>query len=123
MTSLISILSQFETRYKMVLILTIGLILLVHASAGKLQADDRSKAQMHYMTGLKLLKDQSQNAATNNAKANIWFTMAAYEEHEGALFHLGVSYEKGRCVQKDLGLAAHFIAWPPHGIMSPRNII
>ena len=78
---------------------------------------------MHYMTGLKLLKDQSQNAATNNAKANIWFTMAAYEEHEGALFHLGVSYEKGRCVQKDLGLAAHFIAWPPHGIMSPRNVI
>ena len=44
MTSLISIHSQFETRCKMVLILTIGLILLVHASAGKLQADDRSKA-------------------------------------------------------------------------------
>ena len=62
MTYLISILSQFETRYKMVLILTFGLILLVLASAGKLHADDHSKAQMQYMTGLKLLKDQSQNA-------------------------------------------------------------
>jgi uncharacterized protein len=31
--------------------------------------------------------------------------MAAYE---GALFHLGVSYENGRRVQKDLRLAAHF---------------
>jgi len=107
----------------MVLILTLGLILLVLASAGKLHADEHSKAQMHYMTGLKLLKDQSQNAATNHAKADIWFTMAAYEGHEGALFHLGVSYENGRGVQKDLRLAAHFIVWPPHGIMSPRNII
>ena len=39
MTYLISILSQFETRYKMVLILTLGLILLVLGSAGKLYAD------------------------------------------------------------------------------------
>ena len=60
MTYLISILTQFETRYKMVLILTLGLILLVLASAGKLQVNEHSKAQMHYMTGLKLLKDQSQ---------------------------------------------------------------
>jgi len=57
MTYLISILSQFETRYKMVLILTLGLILLVLGSAGKLCADEHSKAQMQYMTGLKLLKD------------------------------------------------------------------
>jgi hypothetical protein len=57
MTYLISILSQFETRYKMVLILTLGLILLVLGSAGKLYADEHSKAQMQYMTGLKLLKD------------------------------------------------------------------
>ena len=49
--------SQFETRYKMVLILTLGLILLVLGSAGKLCADEHSKAQMQYMTGLKLLKD------------------------------------------------------------------
>ena len=89
MTCLISILNQFETRYKMVLNLTLGLILLVLASAGKLHADEHSKAQMHYMTGLKLLKDQSQNAATNHAKANIWFTMAAYEGHKGRCFILG----------------------------------
>jgi hypothetical protein len=108
MTYLISILSQFETRYKLVLILTLGLILLVLASAGKLQANEHSKAQMHYMTGLKLLKDQSQNAASNHTKANIWFTMAAYEGHEGALFHLGAYYEDGRGVQKDSKLAAHF---------------
>ena len=61
MTYLISILSQLETRCKMVLILTFGLILLMLESAGKLQVDNHSKAQMHYMTGLKLLKDQSQN--------------------------------------------------------------
>ena len=54
------------------------------------------------MSGLKLLKNQSQNAASNHAKAYIWFTMAAYEGHEGALFHLGVSYENGPGVQKDL---------------------
>ena len=70
MTYLISILSQFETRYKMVLILTLGLILFVLATAGKLHAEDHSKAQMQYMTGLKLMKDQSKNAATNHAKAN-----------------------------------------------------
>ena len=57
MTYLISILSQFETRYKMVLILTLGLILLVLGSAGTLYADEHSKAQMQYMTGLKLLRD------------------------------------------------------------------
>ncbi len=38
----------------MVLILTFGLTLLVRASAGKLHADDHSKAQVRYMTGLKL---------------------------------------------------------------------
>jgi len=46
MTYLISILSQFETRYKMVLILTLGLILFVLATAGKLHAEDHSKAKM-----------------------------------------------------------------------------
>ena len=78
MTYLIPILSQFENHYKMVLILTFGLILLVLAGAGRLHADDHTKAQMQYMTGLKLLKDQSQHAATNRVKANIRFTMAAY---------------------------------------------
>ena len=96
MTYLISILSQFETRYKMVLILTLGLILLVLASAGKLHADDHSKAQMRYMTGLKLLKDQSQNAATNHAKANIWSTMAAHEGMKGRCFTLGFLMKKAR---------------------------
>ena len=55
MTYPISILSQFETRYKMVLILTLGLILLVLRSPGKLHADEHNKAQIQYMTGLKLL--------------------------------------------------------------------
>ena len=86
MIFLISILSQFETRYKMVLILTFGHILLVLASAGKLHADAHSKVQMLHMTGLKLLENQSQNTTISFAKANIWFTMAAYEGHEGALF-------------------------------------
>ena len=63
-------LSQFETRYKMVLILTLGLILLVLRRPGKLHADEHNKAQLQYMTGLKLLKDQSQNAATNHTEAN-----------------------------------------------------
>ena len=57
MTYLISILSQFETRYKMVLILTLGLILLVLRSPGKLHADEHNEAQIRHMTGLKLLKD------------------------------------------------------------------
>ena len=60
------------------------------------------------MTGLKLLKDQSQDAATNHAKANIRFTMAAYQGLERALFHHDVSYENGCSLQKDLRLAAHF---------------
>ena len=55
----------------MVLILTLGLILLVLRSPGKLHADEHDKAQIQYMTGLKLLKEQSQNAASNHAKANI----------------------------------------------------
>ena len=86
----------------MVLILTFGLILLVLASAGKLHADDHSKTLMQYMTGLKLLKDQSQNG------------IAAHGEHKGALFHLGVSYEKGQGVEKDLRLAAHFYRLHPN---------
>lgn len=60
------------------------------------------------MTGLKLLKDQSQNGITDHAKDNIWFTIAVHGEHKGALFHLGVSYEKGQSVEKGLRLAAHF---------------
>jgi len=79
---------------------------------------------MHYMTGLKMLKDQSQNAASNHAKANIWFTMAAYEGHEGALFHLGAYYENGRGVQKDLKLAAHFchLAAARHHVAAQYNL-
>ena len=53
MSSLIPILNQIENRCKMVLILTFDLILLVLAGAGRLHADDYTKAQMHYMTGLK----------------------------------------------------------------------
>ena len=48
--------------------------------------------------------------------------MAAFEGHEGALFHLGVFYEKGRGVQKDFRLAVHFYRLPSYGIMSLRNI-
>ena len=78
MSYLIPILSQFDNHYKMMLILTSALILLVLAGAARLYADHYTKAQMQYMTGLKLLKNQSQNAATNHAKTNILFTMAAY---------------------------------------------
>ena len=68
---LISTLSQFETRYKMVLILTFGLFQLVLASTDKLHANDHSKVQMQHVTGLKLSKDQSQNVTTIHARANI----------------------------------------------------
>ncbi|MDB0016495.1 hypothetical protein N9E28_02995 [Alphaproteobacteria bacterium] len=78
MSYLIPILSQFDNHYKMMLILTPGLILLVLAGAARLYADHHTKAQMQYMPSLKLLKNQSQNAATNHAKTNILFTMAAY---------------------------------------------
>lgn len=108
MTYLITMLGQFQNRYKMVLILTFGLILLLLASAGKIHAEVQNKAQAQYMTGLKLLADKSDAAAASHAKANIWFTMAASDGHGGALFHLGVSYETGRGVQKNLELAAHF---------------
>jgi hypothetical protein len=78
MSYLFPILSQFANHYKMMLILTLGIILLELAGAGRLHADKHTKTQMQYMTGLKLLKNKSQNAATNRAKANIRFTMAAY---------------------------------------------
>ena len=78
MSYLIPILSQFKNHYNMVLILTLGVILLVFAGAGRLYAGEYTKAQIQHTTGLKLLKDNGQNAATNHAKANIRFTMAAY---------------------------------------------
>ena len=108
----------------MVLIFTFCLILLLLAGAGKLHANDHSKAKMLYMTGLKRLNDQGQNAAISHAKANIWFTMAAYEGHEGALFHLSVSHEKGRGVQKDFGLVAHFyrLAATRHHVAAQYNL-
>ena len=53
MSYLTPILSQIDNRYEMVLILTFDIILLVLAGAGRLHADDYTKAQMHYMTGLK----------------------------------------------------------------------
>ena len=92
----------------MVLILTFGLILLVLAGAGKLYAVDHSKTLIQYMTGLKLLKDQSQNGITDHAKDNIWFSIAVHGELKGALFHLRVPYGKGQSVEKRLRLSAHF---------------
>ena len=53
MNYLIPILREIENRYEMVLILTFFLIMIVLAGAGRLHADDYTKAQMHYMTGLK----------------------------------------------------------------------
>ena len=52
-----SITEAFNLPY---LTLTNGLNLLVIVSAGKLYADDHSKAKMRNMTGLKQLKDQGQ---------------------------------------------------------------
>ena len=50
--------------------------------------------------------------------------MAAYGGHEGALFHLGVSYENGRGVQKGLRLAAHFyrLAAARHHVAAQYNL-
>ena len=50
--------------------------------------------------------------------------MAAYEGHEGALFHLGVSYKNGRGVQKDSRLAAHFyrLAAARHHVAAQYNL-
>ena len=53
MSYLIPILSQIENCCKILLILTFDLILLVLAGAGRLHADDYTKVQMQYMTGLK----------------------------------------------------------------------
>ena len=78
MICLVSILNHLETLHKMMLILTLGPILLMLAGDDKLHPDDHTKAYSRCMTGLKLLKNKSQNAATNRAKANIRFTMAAY---------------------------------------------
>ena len=52
MTYLTPILSQIENRYKMGLILTFDLIILVLAGASRFHADDYIKAQMRYMIGL-----------------------------------------------------------------------
>jgi hypothetical protein len=49
MSYLIPILSQFENHYKMMLILTPGLILLVLAGAARLYADDHTKIRMQYI--------------------------------------------------------------------------
>jgi len=67
---LISILSQLENRYKIELFLKFSPTMLVFAGAGELHANDPKKAQVQCTSGLKLLKDYSQNAATNHAKAN-----------------------------------------------------
>ena len=50
--------------------------------------------------------------------------MAAFEGHEAALFHLGVSYENGRGVQKGLRLAAHFyrLAAARHHVAAQYNL-
>jgi uncharacterized protein len=50
--------------------------------------------------------------------------MAAYEGHERALFHLEVSYEKGRDVRQNLGLAAHFyrLAAARHHVAAQYNL-
>ena len=53
MSYLIPILSQIENCCKILLILTFDLILLVLAGAGRLHADDYTKARMQYTTGLK----------------------------------------------------------------------
>ena len=53
MSYLTSILSRIHNRYKMVLILMFNLIMLVLAGAGRLRADDYTKAQMQHMTGPK----------------------------------------------------------------------
>ena len=62
MSYLIPILSQIENRCEMVLILTFDLILLVLAGAGRLHADDYTKAHIRYVTGLEPRKDQIQIA-------------------------------------------------------------
>ena len=124
MSYLILVLSQFKSHYKMLLILTLGVILLVLAAAGRPHADEHTKAQMQYMTGLKLLKDKSQNTATNHAKANIRSTMAAYYGHEGALFHTSFSCKNSPDVQKFLRLAKHFyrLAAARHHVAAQFNI-
>ena len=125
MSYLILVLSQFKSHYKMLLILTLGVILLVLAAAGRPHADEHTKAQMQYMTGLKLLKDKSQNTATNHAKANIRSTMAAYYGHEGALFHTSFSCKNSPDVQKFLRLAKHFyrLAAARHHVAAQFNIV
>lgn len=94
MTYLISILSQFENRYKMVLILTFGLILLVLAGAGKTHANDHSKAQMQYLTGLKLLKDQSQNVQPTTPRSISVSPLSHIMSMKGRCFTSGFPVKK-----------------------------
>ena len=50
--------------------------------------------------------------------------MAAYEGHEGAFFPLGISYENGRDVQKDLRLVGLFyrLAAARHHVVARYNL-
>jgi hypothetical protein len=56
MSYLISPLRQLDNLYKIELILTLGPALFVFVGAGKLNANDPSKAQVQYTAGLKLKK-------------------------------------------------------------------
>jgi TPR repeat protein len=82
-------------------------MLMLLATVGEIHAKPNNRAQIHYLNGIKLLQ-QKGDAASRHVKANIWFTMAAADGHSGALFHLGVSYQTGRGIEKNLQLAAHF---------------
>ena len=81
MTKLISTRRQFETLLQNGADFEKWQILFLLAGVGGLYANNLSKVQIRYRTGLKLLRDQSQNVVVKHAKANIWFTMAAFKAH------------------------------------------
>ena len=102
---LLPLLSRFHRRYRGVTILTLAVILLSMWAPLPARASD---ADRHYAMGLRLLADKGETSATSHATANIWFTMAAMRGHDGAQFHLGVSFAKGRGTHRNLKAAVHF---------------
>jgi hypothetical protein len=107
MSCLHRILSRFHQRYRGVVILTLSVILLTMATPMRVHAVAGGTAYQQFAIGVKMLAATVDTAATSHATANIWLAMAAARGHDGAQFHLAVSFQKGRGVTKNLAAAIY----------------
>jgi len=105
MSSLYRILRRFHHRYWGVVILTLAVVLLTLATPMRAHAAAGGTADQQFSIGVKLLAATGDTAATSHATANIWLAMAAARGHDGAQFHLAVSFQKGRGVAKNQAAA------------------